>query len=460
MENNEFLEGRFWLKDDPNDIIPGKIDIKKGNKIRLKLYGQFRSLPHDPHDRTIKEIPLAEIILGVTERCDKLTLLNNRGPYLQSGGTSEIKISNWHFYSEYLFVGEWFQSIEEIRFEHVRVHFSSSEKWMKTNSVQYEFKENKIMYQPYEENYDIDIETPYQFKLKVLSITNEWFDLDDFRLEKKIYFEVLVNEKRDLEWFDVVTRAIQRFLCFIVGMPIYVDSREPLIDIKNENGSEPRHYKVPIKVFSELFVKGNCDFNFRTVKVPFHQLAPNLQDYIKNWLILYENLKPAVNLYLANYFIKDMFIEQQFLSLIQAAETIHIRKYGNQRLGYERKKRKRSSRREPYLWERLEYLIDQYWDEYLCQFVERHVFDELLVDKADLCRNYLTHHDLNSEKRIFRVFSNESNFAIALMKITLGLNLLLTIIFMEGIGIPMDLIYQIKRLTEDFQEVNEYLKRN
>lgn len=459
MKNTEFLEGRFWLESDPKDIIPGKIEVIEGNKIKLKLYGHYKSLPYDPYDKNIRNIAREKIILGVTERYGKVTLLNNRGPYPQSSGVSEIEIRNWIFYSEYLFIGEWFHSIDEICFGHFRVHFSCSEKWITTNSIQYEFREHKILYQPYEENYEIDIKHPYQFRLKILSTANPCFGFDEFSLKKQIYFEILVNEKKDLEWFDEVTRTIQRFLCFFIGTPVYADSRELLIEQKLQNAQEYKDYKLPIKVFSELFLSRDCEFNYRTVKAPFCEIALHLGNYIKNWFMLYENMKPAINLYLANYFIKDMYLEQQFLSLVQAAETIHIRKYGNQRLSYERKGKKRSSKKTPNLWERLEFSIHQYWDEYLCEFVERDVFEDLLVNKVDLCRNYLTHHDLKTERKVFRMFKNQRNYAVSLIKMSLGLNLLITVIFMDFIGIPKKMICKMKNRTEDFQDINEYLKR-
>jgi hypothetical protein len=246
----------------------------------------------------------------------------------------------------------------------------------------------------------------------------------------------------------------------MIGVPIYIKTIQPFTHVENKAiGQETGEIDyLPIIVMSEMFHTGSHKYDFRKVKLPFYILKDNLAKYIINWFKYYEIHKPAINVYLTNSFIEDLYIEQEFLNLIQAVETLHNRIFSNQRLNIPRKNKKMSKRRQPNLWERIEFLIDYYWDDYLVKFVEKDIFDDLLVGKADFCRNYLTHYDLEKESKKQEMFEDEDDFIRVLLRIKKCLNLLVTIIIMDLLEVPKEIVHRLDELNMDYQEINNYIK--
>jgi hypothetical protein len=451
---NQSYNGIFWLPESTDNKMRGILKIKESYEIELKIFGIFDLYKRISDD---EDSPSPEIILGNIEGEGKVTLIDNYGPLKQGYFAEDTRIEDSCFYSNYLITGENYYTKSKVSFKTINVTFTCIEHWTDIDPYHPHYKENlhTLTYIPYKEEYKINLDCLEPgCELNIITFVNrESHGRSSYKLEHQIIFRINVANNKELSWFEKTIRSLSRFFTFLIGIPIFVNEVESISELKDESRIRQ------INIYSRMFNTGFEEYDFRRVVLPFTFLTNDVNKYFGNWFINYEKLKPALDLYLSNLYHKEVYIEQRFLNLMQALEITHNRIYGNRKLSTPAKKGKiRSTEEYPNLWERIEYLIDFYWQNCLDKFVDRDVFEDLLVKRADFIRNYLTHYDSKKEKIKEREYKTDDKFYSLIMKINKALNLLLVVIFLDLLGVPRDLIYNFTKDNIHFQKINDYLK--
>lgn len=183
----------------------------------------------------------------------------------------------------------------------------------------------------------------------------------------------------------------------------------------------------------------------------FEHISDRFEFFIKNWFekIKTYSLEPVCNLYFGTLYNPHIYLEHEFLSLIQGIESFHQRVFGGKYLSYEdyepiydklinaipegvsndlreRLKGYLKYGNEFSLRKRLKEIIDNY-EKVINEFIKD---KKAFIDKVVNTRNYYTHYDKNLEERAAR--------GTELFDITQKLKLLLEICLLTVVGFSLE----------------------
>lgn len=456
LEKNKSYIGLFWLPGNEEVKGFGTFIFKDNNEIELQIFdtSKFNCLVESNGIQNI------DIILGVAEGLGEVTLVNS---FISSRSYRNFrKDTYWEdlvLKPGYAYIGKHFNS-KNICFSKMDVNFTCIEDWIKPIPYQLKTEEGEttLSFAPINEEWNTDIyfrDTKFSLGINIC-IEGKFLHSKSYKMDQQIFFSIETVDKKEIDWYQEIIRILQRFFTFFIGVPVYIAAVRPYTDIRI---SDKETIYNTICLFSNAFESGIKTFEFINVLASYDSIKDNINVYINNWFSNYEKLRPAFDLFLANYYFKDIYLEQKFLSLMQVLEVLHSRLYQNKRLNTQSqfKGKKRSIKEEPFLWERIEYLIDHYWRDCLEHFFERKVIDEALIVKAVFCRHYLTHYNLEKEKWKDQIFKNDDGFYTYLMRANRALKLLASIIFLSEIGIYRKSIYELIKNNVEFQDINNCL---
>ncbi|HJH27711.1 MAG TPA: hypothetical protein C5S37_13335 [Methanophagales archaeon] len=398
-------EGKWWLPDKPEEKIIGTLKYTPGKEVVLDLEGSFGDL------RDIKERPT---ILGFSPEGKYITLYKCVGPWTSYHIPGYPKSS---FHAIYVFIGAHFQKKEDIKFKRLYVHYSHLNEWVDISGFE---KEHDIQHLFDKEEKEIKYKLPKSIQA---AINDDYKIFIDFRaypesseqevcIKQRTYIKIEPSEERSFGEFLNILHHIQNFLSLGTMKPVYPLTIEGITEANNPVEifySLPYTSKAPMKLppFDMLFT--------------FKDISDRFEVFLRNWFEKADLLEPVYDLYFGTLYTPDMYIQHQFLSLIQAIESFHRRRYGGKYLPDDDYKRVRDvlenaipdevennhrqsleSRirygNEFSLRTRLKEIFDKY-QENLNEFIERkEAFIGCVVDT----RNYLTHYEEDPEKCVAR----------------------------------------------------------
>jgi len=199
---------------------------------------------------------------------------------------------------------------------------------------------------------------------------------------------------------------------------------------------------------------------------------PSIQDqieiYFNNWISKAESLKPVYDLYFSTFYNPHLYLESQFLSLAQAIETYHRRRFGGKYQTDEQYRGDLYQRfvevippgldpgfkqalREGKLKFANEYSLRKRLREIMCQIRSRLSLGFIVSGDAvgifidNICdtRNYLTHYDPELKARAAE--------GSDLVKLTQRLKAILGICLLEEMGLPPQTIKEIVSQNRGYQ---------
>ena len=295
-------EGKWWLPDKPEEQIHGTLKFSPFEKAVLDLKGAFK-------------IAEPEVIWGILLDGRKITLFKcflNELKVSSSGSVSS-------FDAYFVFIGDHFQKAENIKFKRVSVHYSYVDKW--ANDVT-GFDKGTLWDEMMKEE-----EIMIKYRLPQSFIANVSDDLKvslKFEVKRSVrYREVSIREMpvivietfrdRTFKRYRNIIRHMQHFLSLGVGKPVYplaiegITEREKPIIIFHRSQAIP----TPEPVYSHEML-----FTFRDISDRF-------ESFLRNWFKKADALKSVYDLYFGTLYNPHAYLEQQFLSLVQAIEAFH-----------------------------------------------------------------------------------------------------------------------------------------
>jgi hypothetical protein len=70
------------------------------------------------------------------------------------------------------------------------------------------------------------------------------------------------------------------------------------------------------------------DYRYHEELVSYREIAERLPDVLSAWESLFGTMRIVLDAYFATHYASEMFLEHRFLSLVQAAESYHRRRFG------------------------------------------------------------------------------------------------------------------------------------
>lgn len=276
--NNEIqVQGEFWLPNDIERKIPGKLLIEDGGRISLHL----DNLIQDPDDTDI-----IDTIWGVTNNQVPVTLFRSFAKHtLASQLLASIALLQKQNYPndlhvQRIIIGNNYHDIQEINIKEGNFYLDYKP-----------FYKTDLLFDK------IEIIPRCLFTAQVIS--------------EKIKCTVTCSDYLSLERFLDIWRIITYFFCFIS----YEIINTNCIDCTDSENND-------IKLFhqSVVFSPSNQIPNSRFIE--FNELE-NQHDVLKRWVELYNKHTPALNIFLAVLINPPKFTESKFLLLTQALESFH-----------------------------------------------------------------------------------------------------------------------------------------
>jgi hypothetical protein len=331
--------GEWFLPSEPDNKIKGILlyDPLEDYSI-LKLLGSFQNT---------KAYLQTDIILGITDDEDNITLFNC---YLATQKGISVKSpiyakssqqSATSFKILYILHGYHFHSLEQMKFNKIKCELLFLDDWLQVSGFEdVEAPNDKEIHIRYKLPDDICFELEhYKAKISFAAKDPAWWPTQKTaEITQKVYFSL--ESKSSLAWEQLFDEVI-KFQNFLV-LSLYTHTYPTSIELFTESyhyekevytGQFPNLKKVdlkiprPIKLFSRIRkpvaeAKSKIDwqmlFSYQDIKEDFPEI-------IGNWYRNYNQLKPSLDLVFEQFYSREKILETSFLTLAQAAETLHAR---------------------------------------------------------------------------------------------------------------------------------------
>jgi len=317
MDNNEYT-GLWWSVDSPDNKHYGtlKINIDEGFALNIPM-----------SSKTIVDqnaLFNSNIILGLTNGDKLITLLD----FFEYSATETISnSSNINYIGNLVIIGNHYHNKEEILIDNISFYHSHIEDWLRINNFEmireldenHKFKKLSVGYMfpkinefNINENFKLSFDYNFHFNHEIAKSAF---------LEQKTYIKIKsINPIKFDIFLQNILKTIVDFFSFTIGQslnsPIYIKSK--LNDQSNDE----------INIYSyQYFNNWHEKFRRYNVLIDYIGISSNFESYLKNWVLKYELYKPVFILYFGVMHNSSIYLEHEFLSLVQALEAYHRLKY-------------------------------------------------------------------------------------------------------------------------------------
>jgi hypothetical protein len=327
MKDSFTYEGYWWLPETPDNKVFGQFTFVPGDELSLKIQGTLDS--GSTTKKFSHDFINPELIHGMIK--DESGLEKNITIYKchQTGGSlSGSGLQSSSFMGMAAFIGSHFDTIEQLEFRSLSVHFSNMEMWSSKSPLSIGGSDNKN-----ERIVEYSAPSPVWAKTKDIwlqlvfhgPITSYSFTEATVSYQTRI--EIAGSQKMKFERYLHVIRQLQNFFSLAMGAPTYpiaVIGRSDGNKILKEDESE---LFLPIDIYylASSWPKEIKHIHSTQMLFTLPTIESNFEKCIQGWMEKYELLEPAINLYFSVLYNPSNFVEVKVLSLTQAIETYHRR---------------------------------------------------------------------------------------------------------------------------------------
>lgn len=322
--------GKWWVPGRDQPHHPGVLRCNNEEGPCLKLFDNlgFLTKPVDGvyTDRSFLEF--FPIVCGRTE-LGPATLINFRQNQ-----------------ADFLIFDALFESENEARFRRIRLQFQHFSEWIRQTIVDRTFTfwkddkghpiGNELVYRYRSLPEEAFVANDLEFRI-IFGLNTKGGILTPITLAPIAYLEIVsATPKSVIEWWFDVIRPVRDLFSLAMDIPIDV-SRFSVFD---ERGIEkPKECKVHFKrrktkdIDKEMIVE---DMLFAKTDIE----RGNIGSLVGKWFQTINDIPTVCNLYYSVKSIREQYIEEEFLSLAQAAELYHRSRFNNDILPQEEWRKK------------------------------------------------------------------------------------------------------------------------
>jgi len=318
-------DGIWWLPEKPSNKVSGKLKFHPVEGLKLQLIGSFKEL------KNLHTFLQPLIILGITSNGKIITL------YKCYESRSHISMPGFlssSFIASVAFLGCHFEKEEKIRFDFLSLNYSYLEEWTGITGFQFNIEtDSEAQLKKYEVIYSF----PEKIEAKIgnlnisfdYNFTSEEDKLKEVNLKHTTFIKIKPNESLHFNDYQDICYRIQNFLSLAIGkavFPIIIKGKSKSCSTKSQNGKA---------IYPDIFIYYATNSLFETsseihpfdMLFTFRDISGKFESILKNWLEKAEMLKPVYDLYFGTLYNPRMYLQHQFLSMIQAVEAYHRRKF-------------------------------------------------------------------------------------------------------------------------------------
>lgn len=335
-------KGVWWLPDNPEKQISGTLRFVPGEGAVLDLVGSFNgSFVEIKSTNCIKKVwtgkPFEpEIILGTSSNGNSITLhrcVETKRLDSSSG------FSTSSFYANIVFIGWHFTKPEELKFKSFFVNYPYFEEWSGIGVFSYRRESEEKSKQ-----YEVKYEVPEPVKAKIdnfkisfdhnLNVSGDW--IREVNLKHTTFIKIEPEDELHFEEYQSILYHLQNFLSLATARTIYPLSIKATTEQykRVSTFSKGTVHHPPIEIFYNVIGKVDLSkkLNHYDMLFTFEDISGQFETYLQNWFDKAELLKPVYDLFFGTLYKPSMYLEVQFLSLIQAVESYHRRRFGGEYL--------------------------------------------------------------------------------------------------------------------------------
>jgi hypothetical protein len=321
------FDGRWWIPGNSDAAVFGTLHYKPSIGIRLELMGTIG--PADIEDRVSRWANSTkwDFILGLSDEGKKCTLQAVReisGPLFPSeAGRSTLRVQR-------LFIGCHFETLSEVGFESVVVEFTNLEAW--TGGTAFDFR---VVNQG--DNHTIEfLAKPtklaecflptHETNIALLcGIDTKLSAGKSFEGKKRAWFQIRPKQLQPYLWYENIIWSLGSLLTLCMGDAVHprrINGKLKPTAVDPKPGPEVEAY------FSLGGAREPTDISYASMPVPMFMIANQMPDFFRSWFVLKEKIAPVIGLIAGTYHNDRMYLETEFLTLMQAFEVLHRRLVG------------------------------------------------------------------------------------------------------------------------------------
>jgi len=444
-------KGVWFLPEKPEKQVAGTLRFSPNEGAILELIGSFKGIEgmHGLADQ--------EIILGY---CGKKVTL-----YKCIEVRSEIKsegVLSSTFYTNAAFLDIHFKKKEEVKFRKIAVNYSHLNEWVHITGFE--------IIQPNDRkgttiNYTLPDPIPIaEFERCKISIEVKAIGptipppQKELKIKEQTFITMESPEEKPFEEHMEMAHKIQNFLSLATMNPVRPQAFHGYTPVYIVTKGDKIIYPA-IEAFFQLPFPAETPKTLMPNEMlfVFADIKEQAENVMQNWLQKQDKLKPVYDLYFSTMYNPHMYLENEFLNIVQAIESYHRRTMKNFDLPEEEHKK------------RIEVILNTTPEEYK-EWLEEHLeytneprlrrrLNELLKQNSDLIgkavktqkvidtRNYLTHYD---EKLKDKAATGQKLF-----RLTLKLKMLLEIAFLKELGLEKEGIKSLIERNIAYQRITK-----
>jgi len=429
MINDFNYDGLWWHPENPEKKISGALNFTLDDGAKLNLIGSFGTVS----DFFQGDIERHDAILGISPAGHKISIYNSikiNSKYSASGFTVDSYIV------PLVFIGEHFNKLNDVKFKSLNIVYSHLDAWVNISGFKFELEPNEytIKYKKPDSVCatlrDCNVSIGFNVSGPDWSIVQKSTRINQ---ESVITIDFMVEKTFD-ECLDVIY-LMQNFLSLGVGEPVKPLEIKGFLDKKSSpHGIEILYTNNYIRMPVRDIIPPHMIFNLNDISEKF-------EEYLNNWFENAELLKPVYDLYFGTLYNQRMYQEQQFLSLVQAIESYHRRRFKSWELppsDHDQRLKKiydsTPDEHKEWLKGKLNYSNESNLRKRLKEIFKRYPSIVLInrnkfINDVVNTRNYLTHYDnklknvaITDEKGLYNVTEKLKNLIEICLFTELGFN--------------------------------------
>ncbi|MEE3935088.1 HEPN domain-containing protein [Pseudomonas viridiflava] len=310
------LSGFFWVPEDPEKKLAGKLVVKKDGGVSLEVVGAFNESAVDNDMSNSK-------ILGLVDGNEKVTILQC---FYTVKVPFEYGLNKSSLVANQLFLGHCFEN-QVAGFNYYSFGLDNLDEWagydgvdvkrFKSTWQRIEFKLPKTKSFMLNNNMKLSIVFGYKLKGGLGSAT----------IEQSTRFQLYSKQQRPLADFQECAFYIENFISLAINDMACSRRRE----VKSTSVYIPPQDRGKRRMLPVRYIFPSSNYRPTPVKVHWQRMLftlasiGDLSKALNAWFDIYRNVEPALDLYFSVAHERKAFSHSKFLALAQALETFHRR---------------------------------------------------------------------------------------------------------------------------------------
>lgn len=323
---NERVEyrGDWWVPGSERRW-PGTFTFTPEAGAKLKVDADHGELPDQPSP---EETP---VIHGLSMNGKALTLVDSAHVTSKLHLPGRLEATFAPFYT---LIGAWFNR-DELRFEQLRFRTTDLDAWAGASgfavkslergySVQYEVPDSMPLGATPSASFSVEFSGPG------LTLTNPLVELD---MRQRARVQITCKEPLPLEELLDLVHQTRNFLSFVVRRRVELLEITTRADVEVTRRSGVEMERLPITILYKTMLEPSRGESVERRKMLFRP-EDHAESHLPlgRWFDKSDLLRPITDLYLVGLYQPSTYLELQFISLAQALESLHSRKFPNYEL--------------------------------------------------------------------------------------------------------------------------------